>query len=147
MSGGCTIHVLVYQNMCRVIHKSLRYFRNRLPNNQDRHSRKDISSTCKVGQNLGVSLPLLTCSPSAWPSRLLYRRCRTFRTDLWITLYLVKISNWSPLFSRYFVILKSSFYDQHPWVRNLISCSPCALVDPTRVSTTRQLRCVIGCQL
>ena len=26
--------------------------------------RVDISSTCKVGQKLGVSLPLLTCSPS-----------------------------------------------------------------------------------
>jgi hypothetical protein len=25
--------------------------------------RVDISSTCKVGQKLGVSLPLLTCSP------------------------------------------------------------------------------------
>jgi hypothetical protein len=36
--------------------------------------RADISSTCNVGQKLGVSLPLLTCSPSAWPSRLLYRR-------------------------------------------------------------------------
>jgi hypothetical protein len=30
--------------------------------------RVDISSTCKVDKNLGVSLPLLTCSPSAWPS-------------------------------------------------------------------------------
>jgi len=27
--------------------------------------RVDISSTCKVGQKLGVSLPLMTCSPSA----------------------------------------------------------------------------------
>ena len=27
--------------------------------------RVDISSTCKVGQKLGVSLPLLICSPSA----------------------------------------------------------------------------------
>ena len=34
--------------------------------------RVDISSTCKVGQKFGVSLPLLTCSTSAWPSRLLY---------------------------------------------------------------------------
>ena len=49
--------------------------------------RVDISSTCKVGQKIGVSLPLLTCSPSAWPSRLLYRRGRKFRSDLWITLY------------------------------------------------------------
>ena len=27
--------------------------------------RVEISSTCEVGQKLGVSLPLLTCSPSA----------------------------------------------------------------------------------
>jgi hypothetical protein len=27
--------------------------------------RMDISSTCNAGQKLGVSLPLLTCSPSA----------------------------------------------------------------------------------
>ena len=27
--------------------------------------RVDISSTCKVGQKLGVSVPLLTCFPSA----------------------------------------------------------------------------------
>jgi hypothetical protein len=45
------------------------------------------SSTCKVGQKLGVSLHLLTCSPSAWPSRLLYRRGRKSRRDLWIILY------------------------------------------------------------
>ena len=49
--------------------------------------RVDISSTCKLGQKLGVSLPLLTCSPSAWPSRLLYRRGRKSRRDLRITLY------------------------------------------------------------
>jgi len=50
-------------------------------------TRVHISSICKVGQKLGVSLPLLTCSPSAWPSRLLYRRGRKSRRDLWITLY------------------------------------------------------------
>ena len=50
--------------------------------------RVDTSSTCKVGQKLGVSLPLLTCSPSAWPSRLLYRRGRKSRKDLWITLHM-----------------------------------------------------------
>jgi len=47
-------------------------------------ARVHISSTCKVGQKLGVSLPVLTCSPSAWPSRLLYRRGRKSRRDLWI---------------------------------------------------------------
>ena len=51
----------------------------------------DISSTCKVGQKLGVSLPLLTWSPSAWPSRLLYRRGRKSRRDLWITLYNINL--------------------------------------------------------
>jgi hypothetical protein len=70
----------------RVIHKSLWNFRTRLHNNQDGHSRKELSSTCKVGQKLGVSLPLLTCFPSAWPSRLPYR-CRTARRDLWIAMY------------------------------------------------------------
>jgi hypothetical protein len=49
--------------------------------------RVDISSTSNVGQKIGVSLPLLTCSPSAWPSRLLYRRGRKSRRDLLITLY------------------------------------------------------------
>jgi hypothetical protein len=49
--------------------------------------RVHISSTCKVGQKLGVSLPLLTCSPLAWPSRLLYRRGQKSRRDLWITLH------------------------------------------------------------
>jgi hypothetical protein len=51
--------------------------------------RLHISSTCKVGQKLGVSLHLLTFSPSAWPSRLLYRRGRKSRRDLWITLYII----------------------------------------------------------
>jgi hypothetical protein len=48
----------------------------------------DISRTCKVAQKNGVSLPLLTCSPSASPFRLLYRRGRKSRRDLWITLYI-----------------------------------------------------------
>jgi hypothetical protein len=47
-----------------------------------------ISSTCKVRQKFGVVVPLLTCSPSAWPSPLLYRRGRKSQRDLWITLYL-----------------------------------------------------------
>jgi len=49
-------------------------------------SEVNISSTCKVGQKLVVSLPLLTCSSSAWPSRLLYRRGRKSRRDLRITI-------------------------------------------------------------
>jgi hypothetical protein len=43
----------------RVFHNSLRNFRTRLRNNQDRHSRKELLSTCKVGQELGISLPQL----------------------------------------------------------------------------------------
>ena len=51
--------------------------------------RVDISNACKrLGQKYGVSLPLLTCSPSAWPPRLLYRRSQRSRRDLWITLYI-----------------------------------------------------------
>ena len=40
----------------------------------------------KIGQKIGVYLPLLTCFPSAWPFRLLYRRGRKSRRDLWIVL-------------------------------------------------------------
>jgi hypothetical protein len=54
--------------------------------------RADISSSYKVGQKLGISLPLLTCSPSAWLSQLLYRRGRKSRRDLWITLYILGYS-------------------------------------------------------
>ena len=36
-------------------------------------------STYKVGQKIGVSLPPLTCSPSEWPSRLVYHRGRKSR--------------------------------------------------------------------
>ena len=46
-----------------------------------------LPSTCKVGQKLGVSLPVFTCSPSAWPTHLLYRRGRKSRRDFWIILY------------------------------------------------------------
>jgi len=55
-------------------------------------TRVHISSTCKVGQKLGVSLSLLPCSPSAWPSRLLYRRGQKSRRDLGITLYLLGLT-------------------------------------------------------
>ena len=50
--------------------------------------RVDLSSNCKLRQKFGVPLPLLTCSPSTWSCRLLYRRGRKSRSDLWITLYL-----------------------------------------------------------
>ena len=48
--------------------------------------RVGISSTCQVGQKLGVSLPLLTWSPSEWPSRFLYGRGRKSRRHLWVIL-------------------------------------------------------------
>jgi hypothetical protein len=48
--------------MYRVIWKSLLNFRTWLCNNQDRNSRKELSNTCKVGQKLEASHPLLTCS-------------------------------------------------------------------------------------
>jgi hypothetical protein len=60
--------------------------------------RVDISSNCKVGQKFGVSIPLLTCSPSAWLSRLLYRRGRKSRRDLWITLYIEININYLKIF-------------------------------------------------
>ena len=47
----------------------------------------DISNTFNLGQKFGVFFPLLTCSPSAWPSRILYNRGRKSRRDLRITLY------------------------------------------------------------
>jgi hypothetical protein len=50
--------------------------------------RVDISSTCKIGQKIGVSLPLMTWSPSAWPYRLLYRGGRKSRRYLWTTRYI-----------------------------------------------------------
>jgi hypothetical protein len=49
--------------------------------------RVDISIKCNVRQKLGVSLPLLTCCTSAWPSRLLYSIGRKSRRYLWIILY------------------------------------------------------------
>jgi hypothetical protein len=87
-------HINLRSSKYRVIHKSLLSFRTRLPNNQDRHSRKQLSSTCKVGQTPGVFLPLLTCPPSVWPPRLVYCRGRKSRRDLRITLY--KCSDISP---------------------------------------------------
>jgi hypothetical protein len=69
--------------MYRVIHKSLRDFRPLRYSSRDGHAEgehvnrgRDTPNfcptlqvldmcTCKVGQKLGVSLPLLTCSPSA----------------------------------------------------------------------------------
>jgi hypothetical protein len=46
----------------------------------------NTSSTCKVGQKIGVSLPLLTRPPSEWSSQLLYRRGWKSRRDLRIAL-------------------------------------------------------------
>ena len=100
----------IWIRIYRVIRKSLRKFGNRMHNNQDRHGRKDISSTCKLGQKIGLSVPLLTCSPSAWPSRLLHRRCRKSPRDLWITIYIYIIFEISPTcFDAYFTIFRENF--------------------------------------
>jgi hypothetical protein len=89
----CVFHYSTgYQIVANYLFKFLRHAVQRV--SQELNYRIDIcrvtkahlSNTCKVGQKLGVSLPLLTCSPSAWPSRLLYHRGRKSRRDLWITL-------------------------------------------------------------
>jgi hypothetical protein len=56
--------------------------------------RVNISSIWNVGQKLGASLPLLICSPSSCPSRLLYRRGRKSRRDLLIALYYIVRQLW-----------------------------------------------------
>ena len=50
--------------------------------------RVHISSTCKVGQKLGVSLSLLICSFLPCLSWLLRSRVRKSQRDLWIALYI-----------------------------------------------------------
>jgi hypothetical protein len=86
--------------------------------------RVHISSTCKLGQKLGVSLPLLTCSPSAWPSWLLYRKSWKSRRDLWITLYCVpdfRVVNFHYLLSsidRDFVVSEGK-KNYTAWPRNI----------------------------
>jgi hypothetical protein len=82
--------------------------------------RVDISSTCKVRQKLGVSLPLLTCSPLALPSQLLYRRGRKSQRDLWITLYLGHYSEFYPATSLLqFVILVVWYFVNSNWTAAL----------------------------
>jgi len=58
--------------------------------------RVHISSTCKVGQKLGVSLSLLICSFLPCLSWLLRSRARKSRRDLWITLYNPLLALWFP---------------------------------------------------
>ena len=57
-----------------------------------------------------MSLPLLTCSPSAWPSRLLYRRGRKSRSDLWITEKIQR--KFSCLFYLHNIFLFSHLYEK-----------------------------------
>jgi hypothetical protein len=75
--------------------------------------RVDISSTCKVGQKLGVCLLLLTCSPSAWPSRLPYCRGRKSRRNLRITLYL-----WLSFVSSQFCSIQNNLYNNKTFSSN-----------------------------
>ena len=101
----------------RLIRKSLRDFRPLRYNSWDGHAERehvnrgrDTPNFCPTLQVLDMStlgdaadinpvikfLPHtlhvcgrnMTCSPSAWPSRLLYRRGRKSRRDLRITLYI-----------------------------------------------------------
>ena len=108
----------MWSKMYRVIHKSLRDFRPLRYSSRDGHAEvehvnrgrgtpsfcptlqvldmstlgdvEDVNPVIKLLPHtyLGVSVSLLTCSPSAWPSRLLYRSGRKSRRDLWITLYI-----------------------------------------------------------
>jgi hypothetical protein len=68
---------------------------------------QDWHLPCHQGWTYGVpvrsdrnleSLPLLKCSPSAWSSRLLYRRGRKSRRVLRITVYFLCIISSPPLF-------------------------------------------------
>jgi hypothetical protein len=53
---------------------------------------KPASTPRRLGhKKIRKILYLLICSPSAWPSRLLYRRGRKSWRYLWITLYVKKI--------------------------------------------------------
>jgi hypothetical protein len=79
----------------------------------DASPRVDISSTCNLGQKFVVCLPLLTCSPSAWTSRLLYRRGRKFRRDLRVTLYMCctpKATVWCELTVLNLAVMFLSFF-------------------------------------
>ena len=69
--------------------------------------RVELSNTCKVGQKLGVLLPLLTCSPSAWSSRLLYCRGRKSLRDIRITLYMWQIGE--SLIGEWDLILRQNY--------------------------------------
>jgi hypothetical protein len=56
---------------------------------------KHASTPWRLGhKKFGEILYLLICSPSAWPSRLLYRRGRISWRDLWITLYKVVLQSY-----------------------------------------------------
>jgi hypothetical protein len=83
--------------------------------------------TRQVGQKLGVPLPLLTCSPSAWPSRLLYRRGRKSRRDLWTTLYYV---------------LDTTGYKHARRIWNTYCFSTVKMDTPTRLKVTFYIHCL-----
>jgi hypothetical protein len=55
------------------------------------HLKTNINNTCKVVQKHRVPLPLLTCSPSVWPSWLLCSRGWTSRRDLGTTVYFSRV--------------------------------------------------------
>jgi len=78
---------MIVQTVTAIDHQMLQRVWQELDYRIAASPRVKISSTCKVGQKLGVSLRLSTCSPLALPTRPLYCRGRKSRTDLWFTLY------------------------------------------------------------
>jgi hypothetical protein len=99
--------------------ETVEHMREMFVRSPQKSPRVDISNTCKVGQKLGVSLPLLTCSPSGWSTWLLYRRGRKSQRDLWITLYFCK--TFILLLNHLFFNILGSFYP--PTVSFFFSCS------------------------
>ena len=95
-SGGTTPFILFCLcTIYRVIHKSLRDFRTRLRNNQDRPGRKEHINRERERERererdskFGEILYLLICSFLPSLSWLLRSRVRKSRRDLWITLYI-----------------------------------------------------------
>jgi hypothetical protein len=102
-----SLYIYTYTYTYRVIHKSLRDFRPLRYRSRDGHAEGEhvnrgrdtpsfwptlqVLDMCTLGDAADVNPVikfLLTCSLSAWPSRLLYRRGRKSRNDLWITLYI-----------------------------------------------------------
>jgi hypothetical protein len=103
----------------RVIHKYLRDFRPLRYSSWDGHAEgehvnrgRDTPSFCPTLQVLEMCTlgdaadvnPVIRFLRHAWPSRLLYRRGRKSRRDLWVTLYFSTLSHKRHDFRRNIVI-------------------------------------------